>query len=57
MQSVGVVEGDDVVGDVGDGFVVIDVESPATGRAREVRRRLLGNGTPNMPQSVNFYKN
>ncbi|MBF3234827.1 P-type conjugative transfer protein TrbJ, partial [Pseudomonas aeruginosa] len=26
-------------------------------RAREVRRRFLGEGTPYTPQSVNFYGN
>ncbi|MBN0735203.1 P-type conjugative transfer protein TrbJ, partial [Pseudomonas aeruginosa] len=29
----------------------------ATERAREVRRRFLGTGTPYTPQSVNFYNN
>ena len=31
-------------------------QSAATERAREVRRRFLGEGTPYTPQSVNFYR-
>ena len=32
-------------------------QAAATERAREVRRRFLGTGTPYTPQSVNFYNN
>ena len=32
-------------------------QAAATERAREVRRRFLGDGTPYTPQSVNFYGN
>lgn len=32
-------------------------QAAATERAREVRRRFLGTGTPYTPQSVNFYSN
>lgn len=32
-------------------------QAAATERAREVRRRFLGSGTPYTPQSVNFYNN
>ena len=32
-------------------------QAAATKRAREVRRRFLGTGTPYTPQSVNFYNN
>ena len=32
-------------------------QAAATERAREVRRRFLGSGTPYTPQSINFYNN
>ncbi|MGG6988304.1 UNVERIFIED_CONTAM: P-type conjugative transfer protein TrbJ, partial [Pseudomonas aeruginosa] len=32
-------------------------QAAAMERAREVRRRFLGTGTPYTPQSVNFYNN
>ena len=32
-------------------------QAAATERAREVRRRFLGSGTPYTPQTVNFYNN